>query len=389
MGTRLNIIVIGRCAPESTSSYGKFEFEQAVALASRGHRVCYLFSDNRSIKYLWRFNRVDYEADGVRTLGITAPFGGIPYGLFNVLKSWCLESTFTKACQSGMTPDVVYAHFPLISMAPKFFEGLVSDGVPIVTMEHWTKVKNKTLDKGRAAFLKLLCDNASKVCSVSEDLGRAISEQSGLQMSEITIIPNAVNPDDFYYRESQIKGKGYQFIWSGRLEKNKSVDLILRALSQVRYPWRLTLAGAGSQWGALKDLADALGIADMVEFKGWVTPKELGELYRKSDCFISASADETFCVPFAEAWMCGIPCVGVKSNPIRNYFADWNGALFEDGSEASLRSAIARIVDKEFNAGLISNWANKEFSSKHVIEKVENTLSNASMAEVRNCGIRK
>lgn len=389
MGKKLNIIVIGRCMPESDSSYGKFEFEQAVELASKGHNVCFLFSDNRSIKYIRRIYRADCEVDGVRALGITVPFGGVPYKLFNVLKTRCLEAELSKACQSGVTPDVVYAHFPLISMTPKFFEGLVNKGVPVVTMEHWTKVKNKTLDNGRAAFLKLLCEKSRKVCCVSEDLGKAISEQSGLPMREIAVIPNAVNADDFYFRNNRIKNECCQFIWSGRLERNKSVDLILRALSQARRPWRLILAGAGSQDRALKDLADALGIAGMVEFKGWVTPKELGELYRKSDCFISASADETFCVPFAEAWMCGIPCIGVRSNPLRHYFADWNGTLFEDGSEASLLNSIEWIVDRGFNAELISNWANKEFSSKRVIEKVENVLNSASIVGAGNREVRK
>lgn len=375
----MNIVVIGRCEPEPNSSYGKFEFEQARALAQRGNNVCYLYSDNRSIKYIHSFKRIDTIKDGIRLVGSSAPFGGIPYGLFDFLKSKSLCREFQKICDSGMKPDVVYAHFPLISMAPRFLEWLTDFKIPVVTMEHWTKVRNKTIDGGRREFLKSISNKVHAMCCVSDDLAIAISELTGKSVEDIIVIPNIVNNETFYYNRKQRTDDTVRYIWSGRLEKNKSVDLILRALSLADYPWKFIVAGTGSEELTLKRTAEKLGIADKVQFIGWVSSKELGELYRQSDCFVSASSDETFCVPFAEAWMCGLSCIGAKSNPLRKLFSELNGALFENGSIDSLYSQLIYVRNQlpTQDGRKIAEWARSLFSSSEVIKTVEGVLASA------------
>lgn len=380
IGRPLNIVVIGRSLPQTNSSYGKFEYEQALALSKRGHRVCYLFSDNRSIKEIRSIERIDEVRDGIRIVGSAAPYGGAPYRLFDRLKSRSLVRAFSEIDSSYMKPDVVYAHFPLIAMTPTFFDELVKQRIPVVTMEHWSKVKNKALDRGRRLFLKRITDDARAVCCVSDDLATAISDLTGKSKQEIAVIPNPVNPELFYAKEGERHSSVIRFIWSGRLEKSKSVDLIIRALSAADYPWELVIAGTGSEEHSLKRLASDLGIAKKIKFNGWVASDELGELYRESDFFISANADETFCVPFAEAWMCGLPCVGAASNPLRRFFTEWNGVLFEDGCIESLRNQLeyARGHKSLFCSNVIANWAKEHFSTVEVMLQVENALSVAT-----------
>lgn len=373
----MNIVVIGRCLPDDNSSYGKFEYEQARGLSNRGHKVCYLFSDNRSIRAVHAIKSVDHSRDGIRIVGGMVPFGGIPYRTLCFLKTRILSRAFSIIVSKHMKPDVVYVHFPLISMTPQFFEELVARGVPVVTMEHWTKVRNKTIDRRRRKFLGDIVEKASEVCCVSQDLAVSISELTDAPDRMIRVIPNAVGTDYFYYSANRSHKAALQYIYSGRLEKNKSVDLILQALSQVEYPWVLTVAGAGSQEQALKRLANKLGISAYVNFTGWTSPDRLGELYRNSDVFISASVDETFCVPFAEAWMCGLPCIGASSNPLRKYFTEWNGALFEDDCIESLRIQLEYVWSHKslYNRKSIAGWAKDNFSSSEVMLQVEDILS--------------
>ena len=368
---------MGRSLPDSDSSYGKFEYEQALTLSERGHSVCYLFSDNRSIKQIRSIKRTNETRSGIRIIGSTAPYGGVPYRIFECLKSRSLNHSFSIANSSYMKPDVVYIHFPLISIAPTFFDELLEQKIPIVTMEHWTKVRNKTLDEGRRAFLKKIADGAQAVCCVSDDLAIAVSGLTGKPKQEIAVIPNPVNPDIFYEKEKGNHEDVIRYIWSGRLEKNKSVDLIIRALSTVDYPWELVIAGTGSEELSLKRLVSSLGIVQKIKFVGWVTPDNLGELYRESDVFISASVDETFCVPFAEAWMCGLPCIGVESNPLRQYFKGWNGLLFEDGCTESLRNQLEYVRSHEFLycRKRIAGWARECFSTDEVMLRVEDMLT--------------
>jgi glycosyltransferase involved in cell wall biosynthesis len=74
-------------------------------------------------------------------------------------------------------------------------------------------------------------------------------------------------------------GYGDYLFYAGRLVAIKRVDLALRALALSTRPARLKIAGAGPQEGDLRRLAASLGIADRVDFLGFVSAEELVALY--------------------------------------------------------------------------------------------------------------
>jgi mannosylfructose-phosphate synthase len=106
----------------------------------------------------------------------------------------------------------------------------------------------------------------------------------------------------------------------GRIAKNKGYDLLLRAMPPVfdRVPnTRLVLAVGSTaptdsevkMIGSLRELARALGIADRVIFKDYISDDQLADYYRTADVFALSSRYEPFGMTAIEAMACGTPTV--------------------------------------------------------------------------------
>ena len=65
-----------------------------------------------------------------------------------------------------------------------------------------------------------------------------------------------------------------RLLFTGQLIRGKGVEQLLRALPLVRHPYRLTIAGDGNLRPELEKLARDLGVADKVDFAGWVAAPE-------------------------------------------------------------------------------------------------------------------
>jgi mannosylfructose-phosphate synthase len=106
----------------------------------------------------------------------------------------------------------------------------------------------------------------------------------------------------------------------GRMAKNKGYDLLLRSMSSVfrRLENVRLLLAVGStepneaesdQIEDLKELADALGIADRVIFRDYIPDEWLADYYRAADVFALSSRYEPFGMTAVEAMACGTPTV--------------------------------------------------------------------------------
>jgi glycosyltransferase involved in cell wall biosynthesis len=73
----------------------------------------------------------------------------------------------------------------------------------------------------------------------------------------------------------------------GRLDPEKRLEDLVRALALLvaDLPVQLVMAGAGSQLGRLRHLADVLGVAGSVHFLGYVPDDTLIDVYAATDVF--------------------------------------------------------------------------------------------------------
>ena len=94
---------------------------------------------------------------------------------------------------------------------------------------------------------------------------------------------------------------------AGRLDPTKRFDLLLRALARTATPLRVRLAGEGPERERLEALARELGVAERVEFLGWVDEASLLREYREALAVFYAPYDEDYGYVTVEAFRAGKP----------------------------------------------------------------------------------
>ncbi|MHB9028122.1 MAG: glycosyltransferase [Candidatus Latescibacterota bacterium] len=111
--------------------------------------------------------------------------------------------------------------------------------------------------------------------------------------------------------ESQI-----MLVYTGRLDSEKRVNVLVEAVKQIppKVPVTLVLAGNGP-------LREQLQISEMdnprIKIIPYITDKvEMAVLLASSDIYITAGPHETFGLSVLEAQACGLPVVGVKAGAL-------------------------------------------------------------------------
>ena len=97
----------------------------------------------------------------------------------------------------------------------------------------------------------------------------------------------------------------------GRLEQNKNVETVIKALSFIENKKiKLVVCGDGELRESLQALAAEKGISDRVFFLG--NRSDMKDIYYAVDCFTLASYREGLSRSIMEAMACGLPCVVSK-----------------------------------------------------------------------------
>jgi glycosyltransferase involved in cell wall biosynthesis len=132
--------------------------------------------------------------------------------------------------------------------------------------------------------------------------------------ARVEIVPSGIDVDRFGSgrRDEALRTRlgaraGDRLVLSvGRLAKEKNLELLLRALAEVRDPCvRLVLAGDGPMRAELEELARRLGLAAQITFLGAVPRDDLPDLYASADAFVMPSTTETQGLVLAEALAAG------------------------------------------------------------------------------------
>jgi len=131
----------------------------------------------------------------------------------------------------------------------------------------------------------------------------------------------------------------------GRLEANKRVDLVIRALAHVDFRVRLIVVGEGPLRGHLEATAAAAGVADRVTFTGGVDRARLVQLYSGALSVVFPPYDEDYGYVTLEAFLARKPVVTTTDagGPLEFVDDGVNGCVVEPIADA-LGEAIGRLA---------------------------------------------
>lgn len=138
-------------------------------------------------------------------------------------------------------------------------------------------------------------------------------------------------------------------LFVGRLDKEKNVDVVLRAVALVKDTnFHFCIAGHGAEQNKLRRLAKELGIESRVTFAGFVPDDILPSLYAAADCFVNAGIAELQCIVAMEAMATGLPVVGARAVALPELIHHGeNGYLFEPGNSEELAGHLSGIMTNQ------------------------------------------
>lgn len=158
------------------------------------------------------------------------------------------------------------------------------------------------------------------------------------------------------------RGRNHAFVFIGRLIPLKGVDLAIEAIARAGRPFTLDVIGDGPERAKLETLTANLGIADQVNFKGWVPPGDrLFELLGRYRGLVFPSLREANGIVFQEAMAIGLPIVTLKWGGATELLDQSSALLIEPAGVEEvvegLAGAVRRLAVDEELAGRLARAA--------------------------------
>ena len=135
----------------------------------------------------------------------------------------------------------------------------------------------------------------------------------------------------------------------GRLVPEKGLDSLFRACVKLLGRWSLMVVGSGPAQEQLEVLAERLGIASRITWRGAVPSEALKDLWPTLDCLVVPSRStphwvETFHPALVEAMGHGVPVIGSDNGALPDIIAN-AGLIIPEDDVAALTGALQRLAD--------------------------------------------
>lgn len=248
--------------------------------------------------------------------------------------------------------DQLYVHFLHTPASVARYAAMLR-GLPWAFSAHakdiWTSPQWELSEKIDASDWGTTCTgaNAAYLRSLAADPNKVELVYHGLDFGRLPAPPDR--------RE---KTGPVTILCVGRAVEKKGIDDALRALARLPagLDWRFEHIGGGSLTKRLKTLAERLGIADRVVWRGALSQSEVLEAYRAADIFVLASRitrnGDRDGLPnvLMEAQAQGLACLSTRVSAVPEVIDDGEtGLLVEQRAPDELAAALARLIE---DAGL-------------------------------------
>lgn|GEM_PF-65241 len=349
---------------------GLFELDQAKALQRAGHDVRFGAIDTRSLRRLRPWGSREYTIDGIPVFYCAVPIGAWPRGLGERAQRRAAAVIWKHLTADGWRPDVIHAHFG----SGFLYEGR-RRGIPTVYTEHFSGVNVRDPSDYEISREQTYYALADRLLCVSGILRQRIRENTG---AEPRVIGNIVDVDTFTTVPPRERDGHFRFVATGNLVEGKGFDVLLRAFERVKRrdpSVTLTVIGRGDLFRELKNLAVRLNISDSVTFSGWLSRKEIAEIYHVSDAFVLSSRGETFGVAYAEALAAGLPVIATYCGGPEDYVDESNGLLVPVDDELALSQAMERMMAQHarYDGAAISRSIRQRVSPETIASVLQET----------------
>jgi len=269
----------------------------ANGLVSRGHNV-ELISVHPSEHEL--DSRVKFHH-----LSVKAPFGY----LFSAIE--------LRRILNRIKPDILNAHYAtgygLLARLSGFKPLLLS----VWGMDVYSFPNKSLLHR---ILLKNNLKNATAIGSTSHVMAKETAKT--FKHENVFVTPFGIDEGRFTEKNRSNNQRRLTIGTVKKLEKKYGIDLLIKAFheaynfiseknKELAKTLNLVIIGKGPEYSSLQKLVKNLGIADKVEFKGFVPHNDIPKMLHEMDIFMALSRydSESFGVAILEANLCGLPVI--------------------------------------------------------------------------------
>lgn len=234
-------------------------------------------------------------------------------------------------------------------------------------------------DEGAHEIARNLFDIADCILVLSPQWQRLINEAFPENNYEMKVV---WNPCPIVNRRDDIREK--QILYAGTILKRKGYDVLIKAFGKIgqKYPdWHVTFVGNPYYENGIneiedgKQLARSLGIANQVEWLGWVSGEKKEKIFQTSSVYCLASDGEGFPMGVLDAWAYGVPCVMTPVGGIPDIVEDGkNGLLFPVGDVDKLALQLEKMItDESLRLSIVKQtdcYVNGDFKVENVTKRI-------------------
>lgn len=292
--------------------------------------------------------------------------------------------------------DIVHVHNTLPLISPSVYYAAIHSKVPVVQTVHNFRLLCPAATFTRKGMICEDCIHKGLICAVKNRCYRESFIQSLVSTANLVFhriigtykkvngyialtqfnkekLKSLINEDkifvkpnfvDFGYEKSTIPNSKNKFLYLGRIDKLKGIDIILKAWKEIKDE-ELYIVGSGPYEDEAKKFVLDNKMSN-VKFLGFKNKDEVRELLKNTKALVMASQwYEGFPMTIVESFALGVPVIagdiGNLSIIVQN---KKNGLLFKYDSYIDLKNKVELLKNKQFQEQL-SQCAYKSYIEKY------------------------
>ena len=199
-------------------------------------------------------------------------------------------------------------------------------------------------------IIKKVLARADYLFANSRNLMERISEWSGKSCEFMPT--NRVLPKERVTSSEEVEEKN-TFVFVGRLEKVKGVDVLIEAVSKLcgeGFHPRLYIVGDGEDRAFLEKAVSDAQLHESIFFKGWASPEEVASYIQASDAVVIPSRSEGMPVIFWESMQMDTPVIVTDVGDMADYTREFGvGKVVPPENSNKLKESMRDFMEDKIH----------------------------------------